>query len=324
MIPAMMEESFSRNVLWACRNVPELEAIARKSSTKLAQMTSTADATTMTMLEKLFVSTAVSRQLYSFHCCFLRLVAHPHGANLEEMARNYDRTLGAPSKHMQRQMREMVGYVAGIRSWPQYFESVRVKCPTPQRLASIWVQSVQKSLANGYHSTTTNFKQIQQSGVSSILMRGKSYPRVVFCIDVSGSMCCTSVDQATGQWVSRLDYVKKDLQSIFASKLTHQQQFTLVSFDHRARMWSKGLQQATKANLDAAAHHVQGWEPEGGTDFEVALDAAFGVEGVQAVYLLSDGEHYGNTERLLDKVRRLSRGDEVRCHATAFHARGAS
>jgi hypothetical protein len=236
------------------------------------------------------------------------------------MARNYDRTLGAPSKHMQRQMREMVGYVADIRSWPQYFESVRVKCPTPQRLASIWVQSVQKSLANGYHSTTTNFKQIQQSGVSSILMRGKSYPRVVFCIDVSGSMCSTSVDQATGQWVSRLDYVKKDLQAIFASKLTHQQQFTLVSFDRRARMWSEGLQQATKANLDAATQHVQGWEPLGGTDFEVALDAAFGVEGVQAVYLLSDGEHYGDTERLLDKVRRLSRGGEVHCHATAFHA----
>ena len=324
IVQPLMEESFARSVLWACRDVPELAAIAKKSGAKITQdlqkMTRSGAADT-DMLNKIFTACSVSRRLYSFHCCFLRLVAHPHGAKLAEIARCYDRTLGTPPRHMRSKMAALLGQIEAAKTWPEYFDSVCLRRVSPETLQSMWLRSVRSSLSAGYHTTRTDFSRIQQSGVSSILLRGQSYPRIVFCIDVSGSMGSSFLDVATGQETSRLDFVKKDLQGIFANQLTHRQQFTLVKFDHRARMWSNGLQQATTANLQAASQHVDEWFPDGGTDFEQALTVAFGVPDVQAVYLLSDGEVYGGEmEHLIQRARVLSRNGAVHCHTTAFFA----
>ena len=50
------------------------------------------------------------------------------------------------------------------------------------------------------------------------------------------------------------------------------------------------------------------------------LEAAFAVEGVQAIYFLSDGEDYDNSGRLLARVNLLSQNKRVHLHTTAFYA----
>ena len=65
-------------------------------------------------------------------------------------------------------------------------------------------------------------------------------------------------DPRTGQAMSRLDFVKRDIDGIFTEKLNDQQSFTVIRFDTSAKAWTGGLQQATKPNLDAAIAHVKG------------------------------------------------------------------
>ena len=240
IVKPLMEESFARSVLWVCRDVPELAAVAKQSGEKITQelqrLREGGAPADMDMLDKIFASSTVSRRLYSFHCCFLRLVAHPHGAKLGEIARCYDRTFGTPARHMVSKMRGLLDQIEAAKTWPEYFDCVCLRRVSPETLQDMWLRSVRSSLAAGYHTTRTDFSRIQKSGVSSILLRGQSYPRIVLCIDVSGSMGSTFFDTTTGLESSRLDFVKKDLQGIFAKQLSHRQQFTLVKFDHSARI----------------------------------------------------------------------------------------
>ncbi len=50
-----------------------------------------------------------------------------------------------------------------------------------------------------------------------------------------------------------------------------------------------------------------------------AIEAAFSVPNIQAVYFLSDGEVYDDTTALVETTRRLSLG-HIHCHTTAFFA----
>ena len=270
------------------------------------------------MLQCSFDASLVSRQLYSFHCCFLKLVAGPRGADLAQISRRYDRTMGVPPRFLRRRLLTMLRGVQAVTSWDAYFDSICLSRVSPEMLQRLWVGSVRASLAKGYHSASTNFASIQRRGVSDILLRGKSYPRVVLCIDCSGSMEAT-FRESDGRYVSRLDFVKRELEHVFCEKLTHRQQFTVIKFSTRATMWSKGLQQATSANLDSAVKYVHGWNADGGTNLEAALDLAFAVEKVQAVFLLSDGE-VEDSEAIVERARRLSRNGEIHCHTTTFYA----
>ena len=96
-----------------------------------------------------------------------------------------------------------------------------------------------------------------------------------------------------------------------------------MRFDHNVYTWSSGLLQATEANLRSAVQHVSTWQPQGGTCFRSALQAAFAVEGVEAIYFLSDGEDNDNEEQTLEWVREVSRTKKVHLHTTAFYASAA-
>jgi len=93
-----------------------------------------------------------------------------------------------------------------------------------------------------------------------------------------------------------------------------------MRFDHNVYTWSSGLLQATEANLRSAVQHVSTWQPQGGTCFRSALQAAFAVEGVEAIYFLSDGE---DSHSNMEWVREVSRTKKVHLHTTAFYASAA-
>ena len=74
----LIQESFARSVLWVCRDVPELATLAScpVDGDLAAPATFPPD-----MLQRIFDASVVGRQIYSFHCCFLKLVAGPRGVN---------------------------------------------------------------------------------------------------------------------------------------------------------------------------------------------------------------------------------------------------
>ena len=335
--PALLGESFARQVLWSCRDVPELarirRVIVRQGSRPGSRPSSSGSSTDLdsnqrSLLQKLFESSAIRRRLFSFHCCFLRLTAGPRGCNLEATAAMYDRTLGLPSKHMVNTMRNLLTACQEVRTWPGFFRSVCMTPPSPLQLYNLWADSVQTSLRCRYHTSRTDFSKIQSRGVSSFLMRGESYSRIVFCIDISGSMA-TGVPGAYAAGregdrrqrpLSRMEVVQQQIEDILTNRLTHRQQFTIVAFNHEVVVWGHEgphLLQATKTNIDAAIKLVRSraFVPSGGTNIMDALRTAFGISNVQAVYLISDGEDSGVS---LDEVQELSDGGRIKCHATAF------
>jgi hypothetical protein len=355
MVCAMMQESFARSVLWLCRDVPKLAALATSPAVvgaAPAPAPAPAPASVrgsgsagggrgggysgysshaqgcrleendfdLGLLDEIKDASTTRHRLFVFNVCFLRLVCSSRGADLSAITRKYDLTLGIPPRHMKQRLLQMLHEAEEANTWPEFFDVVCLARVSMERLRKMWIESLRLSHLRGYHTLGTDFGRIQSKGVSSILLRGKSFPRVVFCIDCSGSMSSEFYDPESKRSLPRLEYVKEELHRIFREKLSHRNQFSLIQFNHTADVWSRGLQQATPTNLQAAAQYVSSWMPSGGTDFSVALHHAFAVPDVQAVYLLSDGEVGGDIQGLLDQVRGLSRNGEIQCHTTAFFA----
>jgi len=117
---------------------------------------------------------------------------------------------------------------------------------------------------------------------------------------------------------TRIGVVTQKIEEILSSQLTHRQQFTILRFNHAVLPWGSGeLQQATAANINAGVKFVRSgaFTPHGGTNIMDALRTAFRIPGIEAVYLISDGEDYDVS---LEEVRRLSGGGRIQCHTTAF------
>merc|ERR1712039_1142715 len=65
--------------------------------------------------------------------------------------------------------------VLDMSDWGAFFQLVRVKAPSPQRLAEMLRQSVKNSRKRGYHKEGMDFNRVHASGTSKILRKGESY-----------------------------------------------------------------------------------------------------------------------------------------------------
>jgi Mg-chelatase subunit ChlD len=101
--------------------------------------------------------------------------------------------------------------------------------------------------------------------------------RLVFVIDVSGSMAEPRMESAKSELV----------QAILG--LPDTAEFTIVAFSDAAAPWRRVPVPADEANKRAAVRFVAGLVPGGRTASFDALEAAFSFD-VEAVYFLSDGE----------------------------------
>ena len=303
--PALLGESFARQVLWGCRDVPELSRIP--DSTEWND-------TKQELLVKLFESTTMFRRFFSFNYCFLRLVDRH---DLTATAAIYDRTLGLPSKHMISTLHKLLAACQEVTDWPEFFRSIGMDPPSPRKLYKMWADAVQVSLRCRYHNRRTDFSKIQCRGVSNVLLRGERYNRIAFCIDISDSM---TQEYGGMSSLSRMEAVQQDIEDILRNRLTHRHQFALVAFNQTAAVWGlegSHLQQATKRNVDAAINLVRSvaFAPSGGTNIMDALRSAFGIPNIQAVYLISAGEDNAVS---LDEVEKLSLKGRIHCHTTVI------
>lgn len=109
--------------------------------------------------------------------------------------------------------------------------------------------------------------------------------RVVFIIDTSGSMTAQT-GGATGS--TRIAQAKRELASAIGGFKTDQR-FQIIAFSTAPRIYGKRLVRATKRERKRAVAWVSGLNAGGGTNVYDSLQDALEIDGVDAIYLLSDG-----------------------------------
>ncbi len=107
---------------------------------------------------------------------------------------------------------------------------------------------------------------------------------VVFVLDVSGSM---NSPYSGGK--TRYEYFAEALEQTLA-QLPESTEFGILLFETRVRPWQEKLVPATPENVQKARDFLAYNKPVGATNLHGALRRALEMEGVQTVFLLSDGE----------------------------------
>ena len=142
--------------------------------------------------------------------------------------------------------------------------------------------------------------------------------RLAFVIDTSGSMS-TKFPGPDGTSVSRMDFVKQQLESQIRSHLTSDQEFNIIRFSSSAAAWKPGVQPVTDENIAAAVAFTDTLKPDGSTNMMGGLQMAMKDPAVEGIFLLTDGAPNGSKSAIVDAVEAWSKGKKP-LFATAFMA----
>jgi hypothetical protein len=124
--------------------------------------------------------------------------------------------------------------------------------------------------------------------------------RMVFVIDISGSM-----------GGARLETAKRELLSAIAS-LPRDHAFAIVVFSDKTAVWKPGLTLATAEAKETVRRYVAGLRAGGRTATFDALEAAFRFDA-EAIYLLTDGEpNHGKIHAPLAIIAAIGRVNHAR------------
>ena len=144
--------------------------------------------------------------------------------------------------------------------------------------------------------------------------------KVVFVIDLSGSMSC-NFKVSTGQTFSRLDFVKQELAKTLTS-FDESIEFNVLPYADKVIQWKNGLQKATKQSIVEAAQYVNQFKANGGTNAYDALAAAYNTPGVQTIYFLTDGAPSvgakTNPSAIVEDVKKWQQAHPVKINSIAF------
>jgi Ca-activated chloride channel homolog len=128
----------------------------------------------------------------------------------------------------------------------------------------------------------------------SAVERDRLPREVVFVLDHSGSMGGASIEQARAALKLAL------------ARLQPTDRFNVIRFNHQTHSLFLQAKPASRANLDAAQHYVDGIRADGGTEMlpalQLALDGSEAPGRLRQVVFLTDGA-VGNEERLFQAIR---------------------
>ena len=149
----LLEETFARGVLWACRAHPELERLDGVDGEQRLQWT--------------WEERRVAARYLMFHTGFLARLSKVKPAELDTFH-------GRPSPWLRSAMRQHLTTVLSADSWPAFFATIRVPLPSKAQMVELLCRAVQRSEARGYHKKGMDFSRVHKSGVSAILRKGES------------------------------------------------------------------------------------------------------------------------------------------------------
>jgi hypothetical protein len=136
----------------------------------------------------------------------------------------------------------------------------------------------------------------QEAGVVYFYGIRSSSKRVVFCLDISGSMDWPLAGQDK-EGPPRLEKAKQELLQAL-NGLPEDAQFTIVVYSSDVRPWKKSLEPATAKNKASARKFVEDLKAEGGTNIFDALTTAMEIAapparnrepGADTIFFLTDG-----------------------------------
>jgi hypothetical protein len=147
--------------------------------------------------------------------------------------------------------------------------------------------------------------------------------RAVFIVDQSGSMnAAAKTSRYTGEKTStRLGVAKAQLK-LALENYADGGMFNVVYFDSYVSAWEKKLVKMTKATRDESIKWSDRHRPRGGTAIYDALEFAFAQEGLDTIYLLTDGQPSGgkinNGQRIRELVRQWNAVKHITIHCVAI------
>jgi HEAT repeat protein len=143
--------------------------------------------------------------------------------------------------------------------------------------------------------------------------------RVCFVLDRSESM--EGVQGGDGALRTRLDVAAGELAAAL-KRLPDKARVNVVLFDSEVESWKKSLAPLSDSNRADLKGFIAKQKPKGKTNLYDALEAALLFEGVDTIFLLSDGDptagYYRATDAVLQAVRRLNQTRRIAIHAVAI------
>ena len=146
--------------------------------------------------------------------------------------------------------------------------------------------------------------------------------RIVFILDISGSMTASGGARTGKGSTTRLGRAKEELGQVL-SRLDERSRFNIVTFSSSVQSFAKKLVKATKKNAKKANTFIKRQGASGGTNsYGVLLQVFERHRDVDTVYFLSDGTPTaGKTtvqERILQELHDWNRERGVRVHTIAL------
>ncbi|XP_065066102.1 von Willebrand factor A domain-containing protein 3A-like isoform X2 [Rhopilema esculentum] len=131
---------------------------------------------------------------------------------------------------------------------------------------------------------------------------------VIILVDVSGSM------------VTSIDELKKELAVIIWEQLhANNINFSIMKYSSAPTLWQATLVRPDETECKKAIEWISQFEAYGGTCTIDALKLAFQVEGLDAIYLLSDGKPDTSTSSVLREVATLHAEKKLKIHTISFN-----
>lgn len=134
---------------------------------------------------------------------------------------------------------------------------------------------------------------------------------VVFVVDRSLSM----------EWGGRFERAKIELSKTINS-LPEDVQFSIIFYGARLKVWSSSLKPASSRNKKRAVHWVMEQETIPSTATFEALATAFEIDGVETIYLLSDGDpnvgRFTTPDAICREIRAVNTFRRVRIYTIGF------
>jgi len=165
----------------------------------------------------------------------------------------------------------------------------------------------------------------QEAGVVYFYGIRTTSKRVVFCLDISGSMEW-SLEGRDGKGPPRLDKAKEELLRAL-NTLPEDARFAIVVYSTEVSTWKKALEPASAKNKASARKFVEDLKPEGATNIfdalvtamEIAAPPAKGREpGADTIFFLTDGQsncgRVVDPHQILDEITRRNRTLGVTIH----------
>lgn len=165
-------------------------------------------------------------------------------------------------------------------------------------------------------------REVTSTGVAEFFGIQIVSHRVLFLVDVSGSMAFSLREEVVGEEAEvRFDVARRELKATI-DQLDPGAFFNIITFSTGAAAWVDGVVDASEEHKRAAFEYIDRLGALGGTNVYAALDLAFRDPDVDTLVLLSDGEPEGgmvdDTYMLREIVAEWNENRGVAIHAVSI------